>query len=1007
MGFKVKRYTAAVVLVIAAGFMLNTTGYCQGTTRSPYSTDSVWRPYDGMIPKTSDQPDYFTAPFMPVLESPNNSSMPIAANGKVVSIYYSAEDANVVEVAAEALGEDTQRVTGLQPDVSTDVPQASAAILIGTIGQSPLINQLTEAGKIDVSEIEGKWEAYTAAVVNNPLPGVEQGLIIAGSDRRGTAFGVFALSESMGVSPWHFWGSVPVPEKPALHIAGSYTQPSPAVKYRGLFINDEDWGFQPWAANTFEPEVGNIGPKTYATVFELLLRLYGNVIWPAMHEFPVTTTPFYQIPENKVVADNYAIVISTSHHEPMMTNSHEYHEDIHGPYDYWTNSERIYNYWEDRVKETAQYENIYTIGMRGRADESMLAAEGVTDEDKAAKIQNVIIPDQRQMISDHVHSDPSEIPQIFIPYKETLVQYQSGLELPDDVTIVWPDDNHGYIRQLSTRAESARSGGSGVYYHLQYWGVPRSYLWFHSTPLGMTQSEMMKAWDFDAHRIWINNVGDIKPYEIGTDFFMRLARNPEAFRSFDQKEYLTQWAAHIFGSAHADAIAEVLGSYFRLNIQNRAEQLDLIDSGFSHVADGDEVQHRLESFAAMVESADRIYEQLPDSHKSAFYEMVLYSVRATSLINQKVLLAERSRLWAGQRRAATASLAQQARTMYDELLEEVRFYNEDNADGKWNGMVSPMPLSQLPQWAHDTQRAWVMPEVGDYTPASEMRLGVAIEGSAEPIEQNTTGELPAFNQPANASYFNASYFIDVFNQGEGALTWTAGTSDAWINLSQTSAEGDARIWVSIDWDQAPYGSDITGAITIDGAGSQRTVKLSVFNPEDLDLAALPDAVENNGTVRIPAVGFETRVDLADGTGWRRVDQATATGDGMTIQPVTAPSIELAHLADNSPSLTYQFFAFSTGPVSIHTQCLPTHKITSEHPGLRYAISLNGDEPRIVDLHADEYSDAWNMNTLRAAAIGETEHEIRTPGLQTIQVWMVDAGVVLDKLTVEIGRGDNP
>ncbi|MDI6402856.1 glycosyl hydrolase 115 family protein, partial [Balneolaceae bacterium ANBcel3] len=745
-----------------------------------------------MTPTISDQPDYFAAPFMPVLESPKNGAMTIAANGRVASIYYSAEDANVVGVAAGALRKDIQRVTGLQPELDTGVPQASTAILIGTIGQSPLINGLIEAGKIDVSEINGKWEAYTAAVVNNPLPGVEKGLVIAGSDRRGTAFGVFALSESMGVSPWHFWGNVPVPEKSALYIAGSHTQPSPGIKYRGIFINDEDWGFQPWAANTFEPEVGNIGPKTYATVFELLLRLHGNVIWPAMHEFPVKSTPFYEIPENKVVADNYAIIISTSHHEPMLTNSHEYDEDIQGPYNYWTNRERIYNFWENRVKETAQYENIYTIGMRGRTDAGMLAPKGTTEEEKAAKIQNVIIPDQRQMLADHVHPDPSEIPQIFIPYKETLVQYQSGLELPEDVTIVWPDDNHGYIRQLSTPDENLRSGGSGVYYHLQYWGVPRSYLWFHSTPLGMTQSEMMKAWDFDAHKIWINNIGDIKPYEIGTDFFMRLARNPEAYRNFDQREYFTQWAEHIFGDAHADAIAEVLERYFRLNIVKRPEHLDLIDSGFSHVTNGDEAQQRLEAFVALTESANSIYEQLPESHKSAFYEMVLYSVRTTSLINQKVLLAERSRLWADQNRAATASLAKQARAAYEKSFEEVRFYNEENADGKWNYMVSPMPLSELPQWAHDTQRAWVMPDVGEYTPASEMRLGVAIEGSAEPIEENSAGELPTFNRPADASYF-----IDVFNQGEGALNWTAETSDAWIKLTQTRAEGDARIWVSI------------------------------------------------------------------------------------------------------------------------------------------------------------------------------------------------------------------
>jgi len=995
-------WTKISVAVVSVAIVATVVWFLADRSLKPTHSAGVgWTPYDGMTPRISDQPDYFAVPFMPILESSEPGSMAIAANRQVASIYYDVEDEKVVAIAAEALRDDIQHVTGLRPEISTDTPQASSAILIGTLGNSSLIDGLVKAGKIDVSGIRGKWEAYVGAVIDHPLPGVEQALVIVGSDRRGTAFGVFGLSESIGVSPWYFWSSVPIPEKDALYIAGDHVQPSPAVKYRGIFINDEDWGIQPWAANTFEPEIGNIGPGTYAKVFELLLRLHGNVIWPAMHEFPVKSTPFYEIPENKVVADNYAIVISTSHHEPMLTNSHEYDEDINGPYDYWNNRERIYNFWDKRVKESSSYENIYTIGMRGRRDEGMIAPEGATDEEKAAKIQNVIVPDQRQMIANHVHGNPAEVPQIFIPYKETLVQYQSGLELPEDVTILWPDDNHGYIRQLSTPAENARSGGSGVYYHLQYWGVPRSYLWFHSTPLGVMQSELMKAWDFDAHRIWINNVGDIKPYEIGTEFFMRLARNPEAFRNFDQRTYLSQWAEHIFGHKYADDIADVLENYFSLNIKKRPEQLDFIDSGFSHFASGDEAQQRLNDFAALVASAEAIYTQLPDSHKSAFYEMVLYSVRASGLINQKILLAERSRLWASQKRSATKLLAAQAHAAQEKLLEELRFFNEVNADGKWNYMVSPMPLSELPRWAHETQRAWVMPVVGEYTPADHAVLGVVTEGTNEPLQKNAFGKLPTFTRPVDTNYF-----IDIYNQGEGDLNWTAEASASWISLSQSSSDNDARIRVSIDWQQAPYGNAVSGFITISGAGSDRRVNVEIFNPEGLDLTVLPDVVESNGKVRIAAVDFVSRHDLDSGAGWRRIDQSTANGDGMTVQPVTLSSVDLSRLKEDSPSLTYQFYSFSSGPVIVHTQCLPTHKITSGHPGLRYAISLNGDEPRVVDIHANEYSDAWNINTLRAAAIGESEHEISAPGLQTIQIWMVDAGVVLDHFAVELGSNDN-
>ncbi len=961
---------------------------------SKYRSTRSWAPYDGGARTATPAGSYLTVPFMPVSETPISGSLKIAGSGQAAPIYYSTTDAAVVRIAAEALADDIERVTGIQATVSTAAPSASEAILIGTVGYSPLIDSLVSSGKIDVSAIQGKWEAYTAAVVEDPLPGIARALIIAGSDRRGTAFGVFGLSESMGVSPWYFWGDVPTPEKPALHIAGAHTQKSPGVKYRGLFFNDEDWGLQPWAASTFEPEVGNIGPKTYSTIFELLLRLHANVIWPAMHEWPVETTPFYLVPGNKEAADNYAIVISTSHHEPMMRNSHEYNEGILGAYNYWTNRTNIYNFWDERVAETKDCENIYTMGMRGRADAGMLAPAGTTDAQKAAKIQNEIIPDQRQMISDHVNANASEVPQIFIPYKETLVQYQSGLQLPDDVTILWPDDNHGYIRQLSNPIERARSGGSGVYYHLSYWGVPANYLWLCTTPPGMTCSEMIKAWDFDASKMWLVNVGDLKPHEIGAEFFLRMARDPEAFRNFDQHAYLTQWAGRTYGPTHAAAIASVLEEYFRLNITKRPEHISRTASGFSFTAKGDEAQQRLDAFASMTAAADAIYAQLPTEQKASFYEMVLYPIRGSNLVNRRILLAERSRLWATQNRAATNTLAAEAQTAHDDLFAENQFYNETNAGGKWNRMIT---------WTTNSAASapFIMPTTGSYAPSATAALGVAIEGSATPLAPGTPGVLPRFNRTAESTSF-----IDVFNSGATPMSWTAVTSAPWITLSRTSGNSDARIVVGIDWDQAPRGYAVPGSVTIQGAGgTQHTVNLHAFYPLDLNLATLPPAVEENGVITIEAENFTTRQDRADGVGWRKVDEAAASQDGMTIQPVTAASVSSVNIPADTPSLIYQFHTFSTGLLKIRTECLPTHKITSDHPGVRYAISLNGGITQIVDVNAPEYSAAWNVNTLRAAGYGLSRHEVTAPGMQTLKVWMIDAGVVLDKFVMEIRSGN--
>lgn len=943
---------------------------------------------------------YLAPPFLPVSDSASPGAFPVARKRHAAPIHYDAADATVVRIAAEALGADIERVTGIVPIVASSAPAAgSQPILVGTIGQSALIDALIENGKLDASPIAGQWESYLATVVIDPLPGIDRALVIAGSDRRGTAFGVFGLSEAMGVSPWHWWGDVPTPHKSEIHVAsGSHIQPSPGVKYRGIFLNDEDWGLQPWAANTFEPETGNIGPRTYAKIFELLLRLHSNIIWPAMHEFPVQTTPFYLDPRNPAVADDYAIVISTSHHEPMLRNSHEYDESELGPYNYWTNRDTIYEFWEERVKETADYENIYTIGLRGRTDAGMLAPDGATDAQKAAKIQDQIIPDQRQMIVDHVDPDPTQVPQIFIPYKETLVQYQAGLQLPGDVTILWPDDNHGYIRQLSNDAERQRSGGSGVYYHLSYWGVPRSYLWLCTTPPGMTRVEMMKAWDFEAHRMWLVNVGDLKPHEIGTEFFLRLARDPESFRDFDQRAYLAEWAARDFGPEHASEIADLLEAYYQFNIVTRPEHLNREGTRFDFIGakgHGDEAAARLDAFARLTAAANALYTQLPSDQQAAFYELVLFPIRAADLVNQKVLHAERSRLWAEQGRAATNELAAAAKGADQALRDEIAFYNRENAEGKWNYMFNPMDTSELPRWAHETQSIFLRAKTSEYAPPAEAGLGVAVEGHATPADEHSNNVLPAFNRATDRRRF-----IDVFNTGSSPLAWTATTNKPWVLLSHSKGEGDARLEVAIDWANAPHGEDLSASIAIAGAGATRAVGLEAHNPDGLNLDTLPEAFLDYGQLHIEAEAFAARQDSASGTGWRQVSKATASGDGMALQPVTAPSLDPSNLPPDTPALSYEFHTFAPGPAQIEVRCLPTHRITSDHPGLRYAISVNDEAPQILDLHANEYTPAWNANVLRAYSSGVSEHLLASPGRQVITLRMVDPGIVIDQIIIQ-------
>lgn len=932
---------------------------------------------------------FFPAAFLAVSETNAAGCVPLVAGGQAAPLYYSANDAVVVGVAAGALRDDLQRITGVAPVLSTNPPGAAAsAVFIGTVGQSALIDGLIAAGKLNVSAIQGQWEAYRAVVVTNPVAGVGQALVIAGSDRRGTAFGVFGLSEAIGVSPWYWWADVPVVQRTALYVGGgSYTEPSPGVKYRGIFLNDEDFGLLPWATSTFEPANGSIGPNTYARVFELLLRLHANYIWPAMH---TATRAFYLFPQNKVVADNYAIVIGTSHHEPMERNTSEFDTTVLGAYNYWTNRAAISNFWDQRVLELTNYEDVYTIGMRGLTDDGIIAPAGTTTQQKADELQNVIIPDQRQILARRLNPNPALVPQVFVPYKEALVLYQTGMQLADDITLVWPDDNHGYIRELSTTAENARRGGSGVYYHLSYWGPPASYLWLCTTPPAMTWEEMTKAWDYGARKLWAVNIGDLKPGEIGMEFFLRLARTPEAFRNFDQHTYLRQWATQNFGPAHAEALAAILDEYYRLNISVRPEHLSLTSSGFSLVANGDEAQQRLDDFAALQASADTLFAQLPANQRSAFYGMVLYPVRASNLMNQKVLLAERSRLWAAQGRAATASLAAAAQAAYSNIQTETAWYNATNANGKWNRMMS---------WNPQGLAVFGMPTVGSYSAPAPAGLGVALEGSAAVLAPNATGALPAFNPVANRSYF-----IDVFNTGASALSWSAQSTVPWLTLSRTNGSADARISIGVDWTKAPRGYAVPGTIVIQGAGATNFVAVNAFDPLDLNLAGLPPAVENNGVVVFEAEAFTSTRDSTNGVGWRRIPHAAVSGSAMTILPATAASIDPAAISSNTPSLTYEFHTFSSGAAAVRMACLPTHKINSEHPGCRYAISLNGDAPRVVDIDADENSGAWSANVLRATAYGWSYHTITNPGLQALKIWMIDPGVVLDKVTVAINSG---
>ena len=480
------------------------------------------------------------------LKSKNSESsiFRIVNNAQSVPILYDKKDAEVVEICAKALAGDIKLITDISPSLETSFKlNINAAIIAGTLGKSKLIDSMVKTGKLSVDTIKGKWESFLIQIVDNPLAGINKALVICGSDPRGTAFGIFELSKRLGISPWVYWADVVPAKRKNLNVAiDKIIMGPPSVKYRGIFLNDEDWGLQPWAARNVDTDIKDIGPHTYARIFELMLRLKANYIWPAMHP---CTKAFFYYKGNPKVAKQYDIVLGSSHAEPMLRNNvdewknnfkEEYGKQP-GPWRYDTNKKEINKYWEDRVKQVAdqKIEAIFTIGMRGIHDSGMPGPKTIEGK---VDLLNKIIMDQRNMLSKYLEKDQADIPQIFCPYKEVLTLYNAGVKVPDDVTLVWADDNFGYIRQLSRPKEQQRGGGSGVYYHLSYWGTPADYLWLSSTSPSLISYEMSKAYAYGAKRLWVFNVGDIKPAEMDIEFAMDLAWNVNAWPPENAESYI-------------------------------------------------------------------------------------------------------------------------------------------------------------------------------------------------------------------------------------------------------------------------------------------------------------------------------------------------------------------------------------------------------------------------------------------------------------------------------------
>ena len=637
----------------------------------------------------------------------------VLQSGQPVAIACSGSEAPVVRTSLDLLSRDLQTVLSATAHIDTN----TGNIIVGTIGQSKLIEQ---AG-IDISALINKKQAFMLAVSEDGK------LVVAGSDSHGTAYGILEISRLLGVSPWEWWADVTPEKKETFRLSGKFRElQSPSVEYRGIFINDEDWGLMPWSNKTYEPSdvKGEIGPRTNERIFELLLRLRANTYWPAMHE---CTLPFFLTKGNREAAKKYGIFMGASHCEPMACNAAgEWKIRGKGAYDYVNNSPAVYQFWEDRVKEVAGQEILYTLGMRGVHDGKMQGAKTV--EEQKAVLDRVFV-DQRGLLEKYVNKDVTQVPQVFIPYKEVLDIYHAGLQVPEDVTLMWCDDNYGYIRHFPTAEERARKGGNGVYYHVSYWGRPHDHLWLSTMSPSLIYQQMKQAYDQGIQKMWILNVGDIKPAEYQIELFMDMAWNLDKVSSEGVTAHLKHWLERELGTSCAKTILSVMQEHYRLaHIRKpefmgntREEEKNPVYRVVKDLPWSErEINERLNAYSELSETVEKAASKVPAGRQSAYFELVKYPVQAATQMNRKLLYAQLARHDKEDWEKSDAA--------YDSIAALTQHYNSLE-NGKWNRMMDFKPR-KLPVFNRVERKAATAPMTADRKAVCQWNAAEAKKGNA-------------------------------------------------------------------------------------------------------------------------------------------------------------------------------------------------------------------------------------------------------------------------------------
>ncbi len=797
-------------------------------------------------------------------------------------IYIDSGEEVLVKKSASFLQQDIERVTGKKiPIVSKFEKNNSHYIIIGTARQSPLIKALAKTGKVNLKNLEEKWEAFRVQTITGlPQQPAAKALVITGSDRRGLSYGVFELSRQMGVSPWYWWADVPVQKKPAIYINTSVIiNDAPKVKYRGIFINDE----APCLSNWSKEKFGGFNHHFYEQVFELILRLKGNYLWPAMWG-----NAFYDDDSlNRKSADEFGIVIGTSHHEPLMRAHDEWRRYGKGKWNYDSNEVRLKEFWKFGMQR-ASNEKIVSVGMRGDGDEPM-------SRETATALLERIVKDQREIITEVTGKPAGATPQLWALYKEVQDYYDKGMRVPDDITLLLCDDNWGNIRKLPQAGEKPRGGGYGLYYHFDYVGGPRNYKWINTNPIPRIREQLYLAWEYNVRQIWIVNVGDIKPMEFPISFFLDYAWDPDKIGPADIKKYSEQWAAAQFGKKQAQEIGELLSGYAKFNSRRKPEMLSDNTYSFNY----GEWPRVVREYTGLAEKAEKIGKQLPTEYQDAYFQLVLHPVKASANLYQLYYNVALNKQAYVNKWLSANRYADKVKELYaNDSLITLAYHQLNN--GKWNHMMSQ---------THIGYSSWQQPI------RQKMPMVNYINESAAAAETDTTSKFRKAKFPDNTPY-------------------------------------------PVFYEQSQYVS----------IGADHYTK----------------AVNNNG-IR-----------------WTVLPDLGRTGSAITTYPVTAPPQQPG---GNAPHTEYEFYTYSKGEFRISAFFSPTLNFHNTASGLQYAISVDGEAPRIISINNDEKATEGGINYKWVGdniIIKTSSHQIKQAGKHTLKFWMVNSGVVLQQLLLDFG-----